>query len=213
VVSFLNNFGVICFLQTEKKFFMAILTGKKVAILTESGFEEVELTSPKKALEDAGAEVKIVSPQKEKVKAWAHDHWSIELPVDVNVEKADPNDYDALMIPGGVLNPDKMRMNDKCVEFAQHFLEDGKPVAAICHGPQLLIETGMLEGRNITSYPSVRTDMINAGAIWTDREVIVDNGLVTSRSPKDLEAFNKKMIEEIKEGQHSPVTRTPSPAH
>ena len=192
---------------------MAILKGKKVAILTESGFEEVELTSPKKALEDAGAEVEIVSSQKEKVKAWAHDHWSIELPVDVHVEEADPNDYDGLMIPGGVLNPDKMRMNDKCVEFAQKFLQDGKPVAAICHGPQLLIETGMLEGRNITSYPSVKTDMINAGAIWTDHEVIVDNGLVTSRSPKDLEAFNKKMIEEIKEGQHSPVTRTPSPTH
>ena len=192
---------------------MATLKGKKVAILTESGFEEVELTSPKKALEDAGARVEIVSPQKEKVKAWAHDHWSIELPVDVNVEEADPNDYDALMIPGGVLNPDKMRMNDKCVEFAQHFLQEGKPVAAICHGPQLLIETGMLEGRNMTSYPSVKTDMINAGAIWADREVIVDNGLVTSRSPKDLEAFNKKMIEEIKEGKHSPVTRTPSPTH
>ena len=192
---------------------MAILKGKKVAILTESGFEEVELTSPKKALEDAGARVEIVSPQKEKVKAWAHDHWSIELPVDVNVEEADPNNYDALMIPGGVLNPDKMRMNDKCVEFAQHFLQEGKPVAAICHGPQLLIETGMLEGRNMTSYPSVKTDMINAGAIWADREVIVDNGLVTSRSPKDLEAFNKKMIEEIKEGKHSPVTRTPSPTH
>ncbi len=192
---------------------MATLKGKKVAILTESGFEEVELTSPKKALEDAGAKVEIVSPQKEKVKAWAHDHWSIELPVDVNVENADPNDYDALMIPGGVLNPDKMRVNDKCVEFAQHFLQEGKPVAAICHGPQLLIETGMLEGRNMTSYHSVKTDMINAGAAWADREVIVDNGLVTSRSPKDLEAFNKKMIEEIKEGKHSPVTRTPSPTH
>jgi len=192
---------------------MAILTGKKIAILTESGFEEVELTSPKKALEDAGAEVEIVSPQKEKVKAWAHDHWSIELSVDVNVEEADPNDYDALMIPGGVLNPDKMRMNDKCVEFAQHFLQEGKPVAAICHGPQLLIETGMLEGRNMTSYSSIKTDLTNAGALWSDREVIVDNGLVTSRSPKDLEAFNKKMIEEIKEGKHSPVTRTPSPTH
>jgi len=204
---------VLFVLQTEKKFFMAILTGKKVAILTESGFEEVELTSPKKALEDAGAEVEIVSPQKEKVKAWAHDHWSTELPVDVNVEDADLNNYDALMIPGGVLNPDKMRMNDKCVEFAQHFLQEGKPVAAICHGPQLLIETGMLEGRNMTSYPAIKTDLTNAGAIWTDREVIVDNGLVTSRSPKDLEAFNKKMIEEIKEGKHSPATRTPSPAY
>ena len=209
----MNNFGIICFLQTEKKFFMAILTGKKVAILTENGFEEVELTSPKKALEDAGAEVEIVSPQKEKVKAWAHDHWSIELPVDVNINDADPNDYDALMIPGGVLNPDKMRLNDPCVQFAQHFLQEGKPVAAICHGPQLLIETGMLEGRNMTSYPSIKTDLTNAGALWSDREVIVDNGLVTSRSPKDLEAFNKKMIEEIKEGQHSPVTKTMAPTH
>ena len=212
MVSFLNHFGIICF-TNRKKIFYGTTDRKKFAILTESGFEEVELTSPKKALEDAGAEVEIVSPQKEKVKAWAHDHWSIELPVDVNVEDADFNNYDALMIPGGVLNPDKMRLNDKCVEFAQHFLQEGKPVAAICHGPQLLIETGMLEGRNMTSYASVKTDMINAGAIWSDREVIVDNGLVTSRSPKDLEAFNKKMIEEIKEGQHSPVTRTPSPAH
>ena len=192
---------------------MATLKGKKVAILTENGFEEEELTSPKKALEDAGAEVDIVSPQKEKVKAWAHDHWSIELPVDINVEEADPNDYDALMIPGGVLNPDKMRSNEKCVEFAQHFLQEGKPVAAICHGPQLLIQTGMLEGRNMTSYSSIKTDLQNAGAIWADHEVIVDNGLVTSRSPEDLDAFNKKMIEEIKEGQHSPVTRTPTPAH
>lgn len=192
---------------------MATLTGKKVAILTENGFEEVELTSPKKALEDAGAEVEIVSPQKEKVKAWSHDHWSIEVPVDVNVEDADPNEYDALMVPGGVLNPDKMRMNEKCVRFAQHFLETGKPVAAICHGPQLLIETGLIDGRNMTSYPAIKTDLMNAGALWIDREVVVDNGLVTSRSPKDLDAFNKKMIEEIKEGKHSPVTRTPTPTH
>lgn len=192
---------------------MATLTGKKVAILTENGFEEVELTSPKKALEDAGAEVEIVSPQKEKVKAWSHDHWSIEVPVDAHVEDADPNKYDALMVPGGVLNPDKMRMNENCVRFAQHFLETGKPVAAICHGPQLLIETGLIDGRNMTSYSSIKTDLINAGALWMDREVVVDNGLVTSRSPKDLDAFNKKMIEEIKEGKHSPVTRTPTPTH
>src|SRR5688572_27168358 len=192
---------------------MATLKGKKVAILTENGFEEEELTSPKKELEIEGAEVDIVSHKKGQVKARAHDHWSIELPVDIKLEDADPNDYDALMIPGGVLNPDKMRSNEKCVEFAQHFLQEGKPVAAICHGPQLLIETGMLEGRNMTSYSSIKTDLQNAGAIWADHEVIVDNGLVTSRSPKDLEAFNKKMIEEIKEGKHSPVTRTPSPAH
>ncbi|HET6769295.1 MAG TPA: type 1 glutamine amidotransferase domain-containing protein [Chitinophagaceae bacterium] len=192
---------------------MATLTGKKVAILTENGFEEVELTSPKKALEVAGAEVEIVSPQKEKVKAWSHDHWSIEIPVDVNVNDADPNDYDALMVPGGVLNPDKMRMNENCVRFAQHFLEAGKPVAAICHGPQLLIETGLIDGRNMTSYPSIKTDLINAGASWIDREVVVDSGLVTSRSPQDLDAFNKKMIEEIKEGKHSPAIRTPTPTH
>ena len=192
---------------------MATLTGKKVAILTENGFEEVELTSPKEALEKEGAEVQIVSPQKDKVKAWAHDHWSIELPVDVQIDEADANNYDALMLPGGVLNPDKLRTNQKCVEFAQQFLEAGKPVAAICHGPQLLIETGLLDGRNMTSYPSVKTDIQNAGAFWVDKEVVVDNGLVTSRSPEDLKAFNRKMIEEIKEGQHAPTAYTPSPNH
>ena len=187
---------------------MAKLSGKTVAILTENGFEEVELTSPKKALEEAGATVHIVSPQKGKVKAWNHDHWSIELTVDKNISDANPNDYDALVLPGGVLNPDQLRRNEKAVEFAKDFLESGKPVAAICHGPQLLIETNLLEGREMTSYPSLQTDIKNAGANWHDREVIVDNGLVTSRSPKDLEAFNKKMIEEIAEGVH-----TPSPAH
>jgi len=173
---------------------MATLTGKKIAILTENGFEEVELTSPKKALEEAGAEVRIVSPQQGKVKAWDKDHWSIELPVDEALDSADPLEYDALMLPGGVLNPDKLRMNKKAVEFAQQFLELGKPVAAICHGPQLLIETGMLGGRNMTSYWSLRTDMENAGVIWEDKEVVTDNGLVTSRSPKDLEAFNREII-------------------
>ncbi len=184
---------------------MISLAGKKVAIITENGFEEVELTSPKKALEDAGATVDIVSPQKDKVKAWNHDHWSIELPVDVNIDDADPNDYDALVVPGGVLNPDKMRLNEDCVDFAKDFLASGKPVAAICHGPQLLIETGLLQGRIMTSYPSVRTDLENAGVIWEDKEVIVDHGLVTSRSPKDLDAFNKKMLEEIKEGVHERI--------
>ena len=193
---------------------MGKLSGKKVAILTENGFEEVELTSPKKALEEAGAKVDIVSPQKEKVKAWDHDHWSIELPVDVSLDKADVEDYDALMVPGGVINPDKMRVNQDCVDFAQQFLEAGKPVAAICHGPQLLIETGMLKGRNMTSYPSIRTDLENAGVTWADLEVVTDNGLVTSRSPKDLDAFNSKMIEEIAEGEHaSSAVFTPSPAH
>jgi protease I len=179
------------------------LSGKKVAIITENGFEEVELTSPKKALEEAGAKVDIISPQKNKVKAWNHDHWSIELPVDKNISEATPDDYDALVVPGGVLNPDQMRINRDCVEFAQHFLDAAKPVAAICHGPQLLIETGRLQGRKMTSYPSVKTDLINAGVDWVDQEVVVDNGLVTSRSPKDLPAFNKKMLEEIGEGVHA----------
>ena len=187
---------------------MADLNGKMVAILTENGFEEIELTSPKKALEEAGATVHIVSPQKEKVKGWNHDHWTIELPVDKNISVAKPEDYDALVIPGGVINPDKLRRSKEAVEFAKDFLETGKPVAAICHGPQLLIETGLLEGRDMTSFFSVKTDIENAGAHWHDREVIVDNGLVTSRSPEDLDAFNQKMIEEIAEGIH-----TPAPTH
>ena len=176
---------------------------KKVAILTESGFEEVELTSPMNALEQAGATVHIISPEKDKVKAWDHDHWSIELPVDKHISEANPEDYDMLLLPGGVLNPDKLRLNKEAVSFAQHFLEQAKPLAAICHGPQTLIETGMLDGRNMTSYWAIKTDLINAGVNWQDKEVVVDNGLVTSRSPQDLEAFNKKMIEELSEGQHA----------
>ena len=179
------------------------VNGKKVAILTENGFEEVELTSPMNALEAAGVKVEIISPQKEKVKAWNHDHWSIELPVDKQIGDANPEDYDMLVLPGGVMNPDTLRLNNECVAFAQHFLEQGKPLAAICHGPQLLIETGMLDGRTMTSYPSVKTDLINAGVNWVDKEVVVDNGLVTSRTPQDLEAFNKKMIEELGEGKHA----------
>ena len=179
------------------------IKGKKVAILTENGFEEIELTSPKKVLEEAGAIVHIVSAQKDKVKAWDHDHWSIELPVDVALSDAKPQDYDALVIPGGVLNPDSMREQKEYVAFAQHFLEQGKPLASICHGPQLLIETGMISNRTLTSYQSIKTDLINAGAHWQDKEVVVDNGLVTSRRPKDLDAFNKKMVEEISEGKHA----------
>jgi protease I len=176
---------------------------KKVAILTENGFEEVELTSPMNALEQAGATVHIISSQKEKVKGWDQDHWSIELPVDKTLGDANPEDYDMLVLPGGVLNPDTLRLNKQAVSFAQHFLEQAKPLAAICHGPQTLIETGMLDGRTMTSYWSIKTDLINAGVNWVDKEVVVDNGLVTSRSPKDLEAFNKKMIEELAEGQHA----------
>ena len=177
--------------------------GKKVAILTENGFEEIELTSPMNALEQAGAIVHVISPQKEKVKAWDHDHWSIEVPVDRQLSEASPEEYDMLLLPGGVLNPDTLRQNTEAVSFAQHFIEQGKPLAAICHGPQTLIETGMLDGRTMTSYASIRSDLVNAGVNWVDKEVVVDNGLVTSRSPKDLEAFNQKMIEELAEGKHA----------
>ena len=184
---------------------MKNIEGKKVAILTENGFEESELTSPKKALEQAGASVHIISPRKEKVKGWKDGNWSIELKVDKPLENADADDYDALVIPGGVINPDLMRRDGNCVNFAKSFLQAGKPVAAICHGPQLLIETGMLKGRNMTSFHSISTDLKNAGVIWEDKEVVVDNGLVTSRSPKDLEAFNKKLVEEVGEGVHNTV--------
>ncbi|MFI5161460.1 MAG: type 1 glutamine amidotransferase domain-containing protein [Sphingobacteriales bacterium] len=181
---------------------MASLNDRKVAILTEEGFEQVELTSPKEALEAAGAKVDVISPKSGKIKAWNEKDWGIEIDVDKNLNDVSPDDYDALVLPGGVMNPDKLRQNAGAVAFASSFLEEGKPVAAICHGPQLLIETGLLEHRNMTSYPSLQTDLTNAGARWVDREVVVDHGLVTSRTPKDLEAFNKKMIEEIGEGHH-----------
>ena len=181
---------------------MKDLKGKKVAILTENGFEELELTSPREALTEAGAEVFIISPQTDFVKGWKDGNWSIELPVDVNLEEADTGNYDALVVPGGVINPDKMRRNENCIAFAKDFIESGKPVAAICHGPQLLIETGLLKGRTMTSFYSIKTDLINAGVNWQDKEVVTDNGLVTSRSPKDLQAFNDKVIEEIGEGVH-----------
>lgn len=173
------------------------MLGKKVAILTEDGFEEEELTSPKKALEDAGARVYIVSTHKGRVKAWKHDHWTVELPVDVTLEEAREENFDALLLPGGVMNPDKLRLNKKAIAFAEQFLQKQKPVAAICHGPQLLIETGQLKNRKMTSYPSVRTDLENAGATWHDEEVIVDDNLVTSRSPKDLPAFNRQLIKTL----------------
>ena len=181
---------------------MRELENKKVAILTENGFEESELTSPKNALEEAGAEVFIVSPQKDSVKAWDKDNWGIELKVDTEIGAASPENYDALLLPGGVMNPDSLRGNEKAVAFTKAFLDAKKPVAAICHGPQTLIETGLLKGRKMTSYSSIKTDLINAGVNWVDREVVVDQGLVTSRSPEDLPAFNSKMIEEFAEGVH-----------
>jgi protease I len=181
---------------------MANLSNRKVAILTEEGFEQVELTSPKEALLAAGATVHIISPQSGKIKAWDKDKWGIEVDVDVILTDASPDDYDALVLPGGVLNPDKLRQNKDAVAFVSAFLDEGKPLAAICHGPQMLIETGMISGRRLTSYPSLQTDLKNAGAEWVDEEVVTDNGLVTSRTPADLDAFNRKTIEEIGEGVH-----------
>ena len=181
---------------------MANLSNKKVALLTEEGFEQVELTSPKEALEAAGATVHVISPKGGKIKAWNHTDWGIEIDVDKVLSEVSPDEYDALVLPGGVLNPDKLRQNKEAVSFVSTFLEEGKPVAAICHGPQMLIETGMISGRRLTSYPSLQTDLKNAGADWVDEEVVVDNGLVTSRRPDDLDAFNKKTIEEIAEGIH-----------
>lgn len=175
---------------------------KRVAILTENGFEQIELTSPKEALENAGHEVHIVSPQKEKVKGWDHDHWGIELPVDKHVSEVTAEDYDALLLPGGVLNPDKLRMDQDSVILVREFFKSGKVIAAICHGPQTLIDADVVEGRQLTSYPSIKRDLVNAGAVWVDQEVVTDSGLVTSRKPADLKAFNAKLLEEINEGKH-----------
>jgi len=181
---------------------MSHLTGKKVAILVEDGFEQVELTSPKEALEEHGAQTYIISPKRGNVKGWEHTKWGEEFPVDVAIEEANANDYDALLLPGGVMNPDKLRTNKKAVQFVRSFFDQGKPVAAICHGPWMLVEAGVVNGRKVTSYPSIQTDLKNAGANWVNQEVVVDRGLVTSRNPDDLPAFNRKLVEEISEGQH-----------
>lgn len=181
---------------------MADLSNKKVAILTEEGFEQVELTSPQQALKEAGATVHVISPEGGEIKAWDKTNWGITITADKKLSEVSPDDYDALVLPGGVLNPDKLRQDKDAVAFVSAFLDEGKPVAAICHGPQTLIETGMISGREMTSYPSLKTDLKNAGVNWVDEEVVADKGLVTSRTPADLPAFNKKMIEEILEGQH-----------
>jgi protease I len=179
------------------------LNGRKIAILVTDGFEQVELTSPRKALDAAGATSHIVAPEGGKVKAWDGKDWGEEFDVDVELSSARAEEYDGLLLPGGVLNPDKLRMNDRAVAFVGAFVDAGKPIAAICHGPWTLIETGALKGRELTSYRSIRTDLVNAGASWVDREVVVDAGLVTSRNPDDLPAFNDKMVEEFAEGVHA----------
>ena len=170
------------------------LTAIHVAILVTDGFEQVELTEPRNALDEAGASTKIVSPKQERVRAWNFTDWGIELPVDVDLAKAKPEDFDALLLPGGVINPDSLRIQPKAVAFAKAFFDAGKPVAAICHGPWTVIETGAARGRHMTSWPSLKTDLKNASADWVDEEAVVDKNLVTSRSPNDIPVFNRETI-------------------
>ncbi|WP_242926491.1 type 1 glutamine amidotransferase domain-containing protein [Pontibacter vulgaris] len=178
------------------------LEGKKIAILVEEGFEQVELTEPRKALEAEGAQTHIISTKSGEIKSWNHTDWGDKYKVDKTLDSVNASDYNALLLPGGVMNPDKLRVNKDAVAFVNKFMEDGKPVAAICHAPWTLIETGKLKGKKITSYHTLKTDLKNAGADWVDEEVVVDNGLVTSRKPDDIPAFNRKMIEEFAEGRH-----------
>ncbi|BAF86555.1 MULTISPECIES: type 1 glutamine amidotransferase domain-containing protein [Azorhizobium] len=178
------------------------LDGRKVAVLVADGFEQVELTEPVKALKEAGAQVKIVSPMKGQVQGVNHDKKGDAIPVDQPLDGANAGDFDALLLPGGVMNPDTLRINDKAIAFTRAFFEAGKPVAAICHGPQLLISAGLVKGRKMTGYSAIQVDLANAGAQVSDTEVIVDQGLVTSRNPKDIPAFNAKMVEEFAEGRH-----------
>lgn len=173
---------------------MAQLDGLKVAILVDNGFEQVELTEPRKALAQAGAETSVVSPQYEKVRGWNHTEWGEDLVVDVPLHQARPEDFDALLLPGGVMNPDHLRMKPQAVAFVKAFFDAGKPVAAICHAPWTVIEAGAARGRRIASWPSLKTDLRNAGAEWMDQEAVVDGNLVSSRKPDDIPAFNREMI-------------------
>ncbi len=170
------------------------LEGRRVAILATDGFEWAELVEPRKALQEAGAKVSIVSPQDGKIRGWNVKEWGDQVPVDAKLENARPEDFDALQLPGGVINPDKLRMDPKAVAFVKAFFDAGKPVAAICHGPWTVIEAGAARGRRMTSWPSLKTDLTNAGAEWVDQEVVQDRGLVTSRKPDDIPAFNREMI-------------------
>jgi protease I len=175
------------------------LKGRRVAILATEGVEEVELTKPKKALEEAGAKVDVIAPasgiKSHQIKAWDMTDWGGTIKVDVELSAASSSKYDALHLPGGVINPDSLRIDPKAVEFVKSFIKEGKPVASICHGPWTLIEADAVRGRTITSWPSLKTDLRNAGAQWVDREVVEDKNLLTSRNPNDIPAFNKAMIE------------------
>lgn len=170
------------------------LEGKRVAILVANGFEQVEMTEPRKALEHAGAKTELISPEKKEVQGMNHEEKGEKFKVERALDSASPSDYDALLLPGGVANPDKLRMNPAAVKFVNSFFAESKPIAAICHGPWMLVEAGVLERRTVTSWPSLRTDIRNAGGEWVDREVVRDQGIVTSRKPDDIPAFNREMI-------------------
>ena len=182
---------------------MGQLSNRTIAVLSESGFEESELTSPVQRLKEEGATVHIISSEAGTIRAMKGDHeWSIEVPVDKTLSEANADEYNGLVIPGGVLNPDSLRKNQDALAFVKAFFDAGKPVAAICHGPQVLISAEVVEGRTLTSTTTIKVDLVNAGATWIDQEVVVDQGLVTSRSPADLAAFNDKIVEEFAEGVH-----------
>jgi protease I len=185
-----------------------MLSGMKIAILVADGFELPELVEPRKALDEAGAETLIVSPMKGQVQGWNHFDKADKFAVDMPLEKADAEFFDALLLPGGVANPDQLRVLPKAVAFVRAFFDTGKPVATICHGPWTLVEADVLSGRTITSWPSIKTDLKNAGARWVDREVVVDDGLVSSRKPDDIPAFNRKMIEEFARSRNVRSART-----
>lgn len=169
----------------------------RIAVLATDGFEESELLRPVRAYRSEGASVSVIAPKSGHIKSWKHKDWGMDVQVDVELSRARPADYDALMLPGGVLNPDRLRMDPKAVAFVKAFVDEGKPIAAICHGPQTLIETGATRGRTLTSWPSLKTDLINAGANWVDMEVVVDGNLITSRGPDDIPTFNERSIAEF----------------
>jgi protease I len=191
------------------------LEGLRVAILATDGFEQSELTEPRRALDAAGAMTDVVSPRGEPIRGWNHKEWGETVEVDETLDDVDPSDYDALLLPGGVMNPDALRMQPQAVAFVKSFFDSGKPVAAICHGPWTLVEADVVRNRHVTSYESIQTDLKNAGAQWSDEAVVVDNGLVTSRKPDDIPQFNAKMIEEFCEGLHpgSGAAVESTPAH
>ena len=184
-----------------------MLNGRNIAILAAEGFELAELVEPRKALDAQGAQTRVVSPAKGTVQGWKHFEKADRVAVDVALDEADARDFDALLLPGGVANPDQLRINPKAVRFVRAFFEAGKPVAVICHGPWTLIEADVVRGRTITSWPSLKTDLRNAGANWVDEEVVVDRGLVSSRKPDDIPAFNRRMIEAFGQAGHSGQAR------